>query len=84
MLFRNQSADSARSPKGLHESTLFRMSPSPIGRSKLCSLRSLCVSHKVLQEKGEQDNGHFPGPGQVPGMGHQVKILGFTQERNQE
>ena len=36
----------------------------------------------MLQEKGEQDNDHFPGLGQGPGMGHQVKI--FTQERNQD
>ena len=39
---------------------------------------------KLLQENWSQGDGHVPGLWQVPGMGPQVRILGFTQERIQE
>ena len=38
----------------------------------------------LLQEKGEWENGHVPGLRRVPGMVHQVRVLGFMQERMQE
>ena len=30
------------------------------------------------------EDGHVPGLRRVPGMGHPVRVLGFTQERIQE
>ena len=45
------------------------------------SSRSFMV---LLQENGAQEDGHVLGLGRVPGMGHQVRVLGFTQKRFQE
>ena len=38
----------------------------------------------LLQENGAQEDGHVFSLRWVPGMGHQVRVLGFTQERIQE
>ena len=39
---------------------------------------------KELQENGAQEDGHVPGLRQVPGMGHQVRVLGFERKRLQD
>ena len=39
---------------------------------------------KRLQEDGAREDGHVPGLGRVPGIGHQVRVLGLAQERIQE
>ena len=33
---------------------------------------------------GQRENGHIPGLRGVPGMGGQVRVLGFAQERIRE
>ena len=45
---------------------------------------SLLLLIQPLQEKRAQENGHIPGLGQVPGIGRQVRVLGFAQGRIQE
>ena len=34
----------------------------------------------LLQEDGAREGSHVPRLGQVPGTGHQVRVLGFTRE----
>ena len=47
-------------------------------RQILYQLSYLCTYSKImLQEKGKQDDGHFPGLGLAPGMGCQVRVLDF-------
>ena len=37
---------------------------------------------KCCRKNEAQEDGQVPGLGDVPGTGHQVRVLGFTQEKN--